>query len=75
MIVSLQVGAKKRWGPDDVLYQRYPELQALVPRGLVLLKRHEDSKLELVLFSNRKFFGRKNGDDDDCDLTSQVHEF
>lgn len=52
------------------MYQRNPLLQQYLPRGVVLI--HRDNQWNLCLFSNRKFYGRRAGDDDDCDLTSST---
>lgn len=55
--------SKKKRVPDDEVYAAHPELQQLVPRGLVLVQ--VDGKRFVTIFANRKFFGRKCGDDDD----------
>lgn len=72
---SYKVGRKKKRGNnggDDIIYRDNPILQELVPRGLCFMKMKDNNIKRLVLFSNRKFFGRRNGDDDDSDLCSTI---
>jgi len=61
---------KRSWGGDDGIYRANPELQILVPRGCVFGFSPEN-RVELILFANRKFYGKTSGDEDDGDLTSE----
>lgn len=71
---GFKVSSKKRCEPDDKIYLKNPILQELVPRGIVFAKNDKGEEPKVVLFSNRKFFGRKKGDDDDSDLCSKKME-
>lgn len=56
----------KRYGGDNVIYQKNPKLCEILPRGLVYVND------ELVIFSFPKFFGLRNGDDDDTSMTQPI---
>lgn len=67
--VGFRVETGKRRVPDDQIYKQYESLQRNLPRGIVFLTK-AGADPELILFGNRKFFGRQRGDDDDSDLCS-----
>jgi len=53
--------------PDDVVYEKYPDLQKLLPRAMSLV--FESSNLVGVLSGPLKFSGVTSGDEDDQETT------
>jgi hypothetical protein len=71
--VGFKIGLHKgRRAPDDKLYLQNPDLQENLPRGIVFTRDGATGRVDLVLFSNRKFYGRAHGDDDDTDICSHA---
>lgn len=63
--VSYKINPMRGRGDDEV-YQQHPKLQQILPRGLTYVNG------EMTIFAFPKFFGLRDGDDDDNHLTTPV---